>query len=90
MTPAAAYHALNAALECRGHPEETQLTLVPLQIGGVRAPSPVGELGNVEMTQAITLVDSSWQVVGPDVLLTGAVWRRLSLMRFYGIFLLTT
>ena len=45
---------------------------VALQIGGVRAPSPVGELGNVEMTQAITLVDSSWQVVGPDVLLTGA------------------
>ena len=43
-----------------------------LQIGGVRAPSPVGELGNVEMTQAITLVDSSWQVVGPDALLTGA------------------
>ena len=32
----------------------------------------MGELGNVEMTQAITLVDSSWQVVGPDVLLTGA------------------
>ena len=46
---------------------------MPLQIGGVRAPSPVGELGNVEMTQAITLVDSSWQVVGPDVLLTGRV-----------------
>ena len=45
--------------------------MVALQIGGVRAPSPVGELGNVEMTQAINLVDSSWQVVGPDVLLTG-------------------
>lgn len=43
------------------------------QIGGVRAPSPVGELGNVEMTQAITLVDSSWQVVGPDILLIGKV-----------------
>jgi len=27
----------------------------------------------VEMTQAITLVDSSWQVVGPDVLLIGKV-----------------
>ena len=43
-----------------------------LQIGGVRAPSPVGELGNVEMTQAISLVDTCWQVVGPDVLLKGA------------------
>ena len=51
-------------------------SLVTLQIGGVRAPSPVGELGNVEMTQAINLVDSSWQLVGPDVLLTGAIWHR--------------
>ncbi len=42
------------------------------QIGGVRAPSPVGELGNVEMTQAISLVDTRWQAVGPDMLLTGA------------------
>ncbi len=48
-------------------------SLLACQIGGVRAPSPVGELGNVEMTQAITLVDSSWQVVGPDVLLIGKV-----------------
>lgn len=42
-----------------------------LQIGGVRAPSPVGELGNVEMTQAVSLAETSWQVVGPDMLLTG-------------------
>jgi hypothetical protein len=26
------------------------------------------------MTQAITLMDTCWQVVGPDVLLTGALW----------------
>jgi hypothetical protein len=38
----------------------------------VRAPSPVGELGNVEMTQALTLLDTAWQGVGPDMLLTGA------------------
>ncbi len=44
-----------------------------LQIGGVRAPSPVGELGNVEMTQALTLADTQWQAVGPDMLLTGAL-----------------
>lgn len=42
-----------------------------LQIGGVRAPSPVGELGNVEMTQALSLVDPHWQASGPDMLLTG-------------------
>ncbi|CAK0784832.1 hypothetical protein CVIRNUC_008037 [Coccomyxa viridis] len=45
--------------------------IAPKLIGGVRAPSPVGELGNVEMTQAISLVDTAWQVVGPDVLLKG-------------------
>ncbi len=44
-----------------------------MQIGGVRAPSPVGELGNVEMTQALTLVDTAWRAVGPDMLLTGAL-----------------
>lgn len=44
-----------------------------LQIGGVRAPSPVGELGNVEMTQAVSLVDTQWQAVGPDMLLEGVL-----------------
>ena len=42
-----------------------------VQIGGVRAPSPVGELGNVEMTQALTLTDTAWRAVGPDMLLSG-------------------
>ncbi|BDA48102.1 Riboflavin biosynthesis protein RibD at N-terminal half [Coccomyxa sp. Obi] len=45
--------------------------IAPKLIGGVRAPSPVGELGNVEMTQAVSLAETSWQVVGPDMLLTG-------------------
>jgi diaminohydroxyphosphoribosylaminopyrimidine deaminase/5-amino-6-(5-phosphoribosylamino)uracil reductase len=42
-----------------------------MQIGGVRAPSPVGELGNVEMTQALDLVDTRWQASGPDMMLSG-------------------
>ena len=41
------------------------------QIGGVRAPSPVGELGNVEMTQALTLCDTQWEPSGSDLLLQG-------------------
>ncbi|KAK9807042.1 hypothetical protein WJX72_011769 [[Myrmecia] bisecta] len=45
--------------------------VAPKLIGGVRAPSPVGELGNVEMTQAVNLVDTHWQACGPDMLLTG-------------------
>ena len=42
-----------------------------VQIGGVRAPSPVGELGNVEMTQSLNVIDPQWQGIGPDMLLTG-------------------
>ena len=44
-----------------------------MQIGGVRAPSPVGDLGNVEMTQALPLAEAAWQPVGPDMLLSGAL-----------------
>lgn len=46
---------------------------VAWQIGGVRAPSPVGELGNVEMTQALTLADTRWEVIGSDLCLQGMV-----------------
>ena len=42
-----------------------------VQIGGVRAPSPVGELGNVEMTQSLNIIEPQWQGSGPDMLLTG-------------------
>eukprot|EP00891_Asterochloris_glomerata_P009033 jgi/Astpho2/9033/fgenesh1_pm.00133_%23_32_t len=45
--------------------------IAPKLVGGVRAPSPVGELGNVEMTQALQLVDVQWQPSGPDILMTG-------------------
>lgn len=41
------------------------------QIGGSRAPTPVGDLGFVEMTQALPLAEHSWRTVGPDLLLTG-------------------
>ncbi len=42
-----------------------------MQIGGVKAPSPVGELGNVEMTQALLLADTQWEAIGSDLLMTG-------------------
>lgn len=45
--------------------------VAPKVIGGARAPTPVGELGFVEMTQALTVADVAWQQVGPDLLLTG-------------------
>ena len=37
--------------------------VAPKIIGGENAPSPVGELGNVEMTQAIDLIDVSYEQV---------------------------
>ncbi|EFJ51560.1 hypothetical protein VOLCADRAFT_57231, partial [Volvox carteri f. nagariensis] len=45
--------------------------VAPKIIGGVRAPTPVGELGFVEMTQAVELSDTSWSQVGPDLMMTG-------------------
>jgi hypothetical protein len=42
-----------------------------VQIGGVRAPTPVGDLGNIEMTQAAPVAGTRWEQVGPDMLLTG-------------------
>ena len=49
------------------------MTSIMVQIGGVRAPSPVGELGNVEMTQALTLADTRWEASGFDMLLSGVL-----------------
>lgn len=37
----------------------------------MKAPSPVGELGNVEMTQALVLSDTHWEAIGSDLLMTG-------------------
>lgn len=45
--------------------------IAPKIIGGVTAPSPVGELGMVEMTQALNLTDVSFQQIGPDMLISG-------------------
>lgn len=38
--------------------------VAPKIIGGRNAPSPVGELGMVEMTQALELIDVSYEQVG--------------------------
>ncbi|KAG6470536.1 riboflavin biosynthesis protein PYRR, chloroplastic-like [Zingiber officinale] len=45
--------------------------VAPKIIGGVNAPSPVGELGMVEMSQALDLIDVSYEQVGPDMLISG-------------------
>eukprot|EP00252_Welwitschia_mirabilis_P018876 TRINITY_DN4235_c0_g1_i1.p1 TRINITY_DN4235_c0_g1~~TRINITY_DN4235_c0_g1_i1.p1 ORF type:complete len:588 (-),score=105.65 TRINITY_DN4235_c0_g1_i1:216-1979(-) len=45
--------------------------IAPKIIGGVAAPSPVGELGMVEMTQALNLLDVSFKQIGPDMVVSG-------------------
>ncbi|KAH6757857.1 cytidine/deoxycytidylate deaminase family protein [Perilla frutescens var. hirtella] len=45
--------------------------VAPKIIGGRNAPSPVGELGMVEMSQALELIDVNYEQVGPDMLISG-------------------
>ncbi|GAB4855879.1 hypothetical protein Ancab_024518 [Ancistrocladus abbreviatus] len=45
--------------------------VAPKIIGGKGAPSPVGELGMVEMTQALNLFDVCFEQIGPDMLISG-------------------
>ncbi|XP_047311166.1 riboflavin biosynthesis protein PYRR, chloroplastic [Impatiens glandulifera] len=45
--------------------------VAPKIIGGKNAPSPVGELGMVEMTQALELIDVCYEQIGPDILVSG-------------------
>lgn len=45
--------------------------IAPKVIGGARAPTPVGELGFVEMTQAVDVCDYQWRQVGPDLMMVG-------------------
>lgn len=45
--------------------------VAPKIIGGKNAPSPVSELGMVEMTQALELTDVCYEQIGPDMLISG-------------------
>lgn len=45
--------------------------VAPKIIGGANAPSPVGELGMIQMTQALNLIDVSYEQIGPDMLISG-------------------
>ncbi|MCY7394347.1 MAG: bifunctional diaminohydroxyphosphoribosylaminopyrimidine deaminase/5-amino-6-(5-phosphoribosylamino)uracil reductase RibD, partial [Leptolyngbyaceae cyanobacterium CAN_BIN12] len=45
--------------------------IAPKIIGGVTAPSPVGDLGLKKMTEALTLEKVSWRAIGSDLLIEG-------------------
>jgi diaminohydroxyphosphoribosylaminopyrimidine deaminase / 5-amino-6-(5-phosphoribosylamino)uracil reductase len=50
--------------------------IAPKIIGGVAAPSPVGDLGLTQMTEALALERVRWQAIGSDFLLTGYLPRK--------------
>ncbi|MBW4692468.1 MAG: bifunctional diaminohydroxyphosphoribosylaminopyrimidine deaminase/5-amino-6-(5-phosphoribosylamino)uracil reductase RibD [Lyngbya sp. HA4199-MV5] len=45
--------------------------IAPKIIGGTNAPSPIGDLGATEMTEAIVLRRKKWRQIGSDLLLEG-------------------
>ena len=54
--------------------------MAPKIIGGVHAPSPVGDMGMVEMTQALNLEDVSFEQVSPVV--SRYIWPMLCIFQF--------
>ncbi|NJR65235.1 MAG: bifunctional diaminohydroxyphosphoribosylaminopyrimidine deaminase/5-amino-6-(5-phosphoribosylamino)uracil reductase, partial [Leptolyngbyaceae cyanobacterium CRU_2_3] len=48
----------------------------PQIIGGATAPSPVGDLGLTQMTDALVLEKIKWQPVGNDFLIAGYLQQR--------------
>lgn len=53
--------------------------IAPKIIGGTTAPTPVGDLGFQQMTEALVLEETTWEQLGNDYLLTGklpsAFWK---------------
>mmetsp|Transcript_2218 Transcript_2218/g.7942 ORF Transcript_2218/g.7942 Transcript_2218/m.7942 type:complete len:720 (+) Transcript_2218:195-2354(+) len=47
--------------------------VAPKIVGGVTAPTPVGDLGNVQMTQAIELDRPHYETIGRDLMVTGYI-----------------
>ena len=50
--------------------------IAPKIIGGSNAPTPVGDLGFTTMTEALTLENVRWRVVGSDCLVEGYLPRQ--------------
>ncbi|THU49260.1 hypothetical protein C4D60_Mb06t07680 [Musa balbisiana] len=63
--------ALSAPAISSGVIHKVYAFVAPKIIGGVNAPSPVGDLGMVQMSQALNLIDVSYEQVGPDILVSG-------------------
>ena len=71
---------LAAEAIAQGSVQKILAFIAPKIIGGTTAPTPVGELGFITMTQALSLEQVSWRTVGSDCLVEGylpkAAWNR--------------
>ncbi|MBW4654478.1 MAG: bifunctional diaminohydroxyphosphoribosylaminopyrimidine deaminase/5-amino-6-(5-phosphoribosylamino)uracil reductase RibD [Kaiparowitsia implicata GSE-PSE-MK54-09C] len=63
--------ALSARAIADGTVQKVMAFIAPKIIGGAIAPSPVGDLGLTQMTQALPLERVSWRSVGADLLVEG-------------------
>jgi len=62
---------LGAEAIASGMVQKVYAFIAPKIIGGDRAPSPVGDLGLTEMTQALDLSEVHYQSLGNDILIEG-------------------
>lgn len=62
---------LAAKAIAEGAVQKIMAFIAPKIVGGASAPTPVGDLGFVAMTEALTLEGVSWRTVGEDCLVEG-------------------
>ena len=62
---------LAASAIAQGAVQKIMAFIAPKIIGGDYAPTPVGDLGLTNMTQALSLERVTWRVVGSDCLVEG-------------------
>jgi diaminohydroxyphosphoribosylaminopyrimidine deaminase / 5-amino-6-(5-phosphoribosylamino)uracil reductase len=62
---------LAASAIAQGAVQKVLAFIAPKIVGGIDAPTPVGDLGFTTMTEALTLEQVSWRVVGQDCLMEG-------------------
>ncbi|PSB01611.1 bifunctional diaminohydroxyphosphoribosylaminopyrimidine deaminase/5-amino-6-(5-phosphoribosylamino)uracil reductase RibD [Merismopedia glauca] len=62
---------LSAQAIADGSVQKILAFIAPKIVGGIGSPSPVGDLGLAEMTQALTLERVSWRSIGEDCLIEG-------------------
>jgi diaminohydroxyphosphoribosylaminopyrimidine deaminase/5-amino-6-(5-phosphoribosylamino)uracil reductase len=62
---------LAASAIAQGAVQKIMAFIAPKIIGGDHAPTPVGDLGFTNMTEALSLERVSWRIVGSDCLVEG-------------------